>query len=101
MRVIRTPLQAPNTNAHVERWVGSVRRECLDRQLILGRRQLGRVVQVYARHYNERRPYRALDLEAPDPLMMPSTRSASAVSAAVRRRDLLGGLIHEDEAAAA
>jgi putative transposase len=101
MSVIRTPLKAPNANTHIERWVRSVRRECLDRLLILSRRQLDRVVRVYARHYNERRPHRALDPQAPDPLPMPSTRGDPAVSAAVRRRDLLGGLIHEYEAAAA
>jgi putative transposase len=100
MRVIRTPFQAPNANAHVERWVGSARRECLDRLLIFNRRQLERVLRVYVRHYNERRPHRALDLEAPEPRTMPSTRG-DPVSAAVRRRDLLGGLIHEYEAAAA
>jgi transposase InsO family protein len=60
VRVIRTPLQAPNANAHVERWVGSVRRECLDRLLIFSRRQLERVLRVYVRHYNEQRPHRAL-----------------------------------------
>jgi putative transposase len=50
--VIRTPVQAPNANAHGERWVGSVRRECLDRLLIFGRRQLEQVLRVYAGHYN-------------------------------------------------
>jgi putative transposase len=48
--VIRAPLQAPNANAHAERWVGSVRRECLDRLLIFSRRQLERALRVYARH---------------------------------------------------
>ena len=51
MRVIRTPVRAPNANAHIERWVGSVRRECLDRLLIFNRRQLERVLRVYVRHY--------------------------------------------------
>jgi transposase InsO family protein len=51
VRIIRTPIQAPNANAHVERWVGSVRRECLDRLLILGRRQLEHVLRVYVRHH--------------------------------------------------
>ncbi len=102
VRVIRTPLQAPNANAHVERWVGSVRRECLDRLLIFNRRQLERVLRVYIRHYNEQRPHRALDLQAPDPRTMPSTRGQPArLVVAPRRRDLLGGLIHEYEAAAA
>src|SRR5262249_9327721 len=60
--VIRTPIQAPNANAHLERWIGSARRECLDRLLVVGRRQLEHVLRVYVRHYNERRPHRALDL---------------------------------------
>jgi transposase InsO family protein len=59
--VIRTPVRAPNANAHIERWVGSARRECLDRILICNRRQLERVLNIYIRHYNERRPHRALD----------------------------------------
>src|SRR5712691_5713831 len=66
IRVIRTPIQAPNANAHIERWVGSARRECLDRLLIFSRRQLDHVLRVYIRHYNEHRPHRALDLQAPD-----------------------------------
>ena len=66
VKVIRTPVQAPNANAHMERWVGSVRRECLDRLLILGHRQLEHVLRVYVRHYNRRRPHRALDLKPPD-----------------------------------
>jgi putative transposase len=45
--VIRTPVRAPNANAHAERWVGSVRRECLDRLLIFSRRQLEHVLRVY------------------------------------------------------
>jgi putative transposase len=51
IKVIRTPVRAPNANAHMERWVGSVRRECLDRLLIFSRRQLEQVLRVYARHY--------------------------------------------------
>jgi transposase InsO family protein len=51
IKVIRTPVRAPNANAHMERWVGSVRRECLDRLLIVGRRQLEHVLRVYIHHY--------------------------------------------------
>jgi hypothetical protein len=51
IKVIRTPAKAPNANAHMERWVGTVRRECLDRLLIVGRRQLEHVLRVYVRHY--------------------------------------------------
>jgi Integrase core domain len=62
-RIIRTPVQAPNTNAYAERWVGSVRRECLDRLLNFGRRQLAHVLRVYICHFNQQRPHRALDLQ--------------------------------------
>jgi transposase InsO family protein len=98
IKVIRTPVQAPNANAHMERWVGSVRRECLDRLLIVGRRHLEHVLRVYVQHYNRQRPHRALDLKPPD------ARSGSPVQAEsnlqdlrLRRLDLLGGLIHEYE----
>src|SRR5262249_27742281 len=99
---IRTPVRAPNANAHLERWIGSARRECLDRLLILGRRQLEHVLRVYIGHYNQRRPHRALDLHPPDPLGPPVARGDPAAAAAAgRRRALLGGLIHEYEPAAA
>jgi putative transposase len=102
MRIVRTPVQAPNANAHVERLIGTARRECLDRLLILGRRHLELVLRVFVRHYNERRPHRALALSAPDATPMPATRGDPLLSeATVRRHDLLGGLIHEYEAAAA
>src|SRR3954468_21288754 len=61
VRIIRTPIQAPDANAHVERWVGSVRRECLDRLLVPGRRQLEHVLRVYVRHHNSPRPHRSLN----------------------------------------
>jgi transposase len=94
--VIRTPILAPNANAHAERWVRTLRADCLDRILILGRRHLEHVLRVYRSHYNEHRPHRALHLLPPngrDP-----TRP-SAAAAAVHRCDRLGGLIHEYEAA--
>ena len=51
IEVIRTPVQAPNANAYAERWVRTVRADCLDRILILGRRHLEHVLRVYRRHY--------------------------------------------------
>ena len=51
IKVILTPVRAPNANAHMERWVGTIRRECVDRLLILGRRQLDHVLRVYIKHY--------------------------------------------------
>jgi transposase InsO family protein len=102
IKVIRTPVRAPNANAHIERWVGTVRRECLDRLLIFNRRQLEKILRVYVRHYNQQRPHRALALQAPNPSPTPSTAGNPAQAAiATRRRDLLGGLIHEYEAVAA
>jgi putative transposase len=96
-KVIRTPIRAPNANAHAERWVRTVRADCLDQLLIAGRRHLERVLRVYVRHYNEHRPHRALGLVPPDR----STEVPQAtLPARVARRDLLGGLIHEYQAAA-
>ncbi len=95
-------MRAPNANAYIERWVGSVRRECPDRLLVFNRRQLEKVLRVYVRHYNEPRPHRALALQASNPPTMSAGRGEAATSAIlIRRRDLLGGLIHEYEAAAA
>jgi len=98
-RVIRTPIQAPNANAQAERWVRTVRSECLDWLLIFGRRQLERVLRTYVDHYKRQRPHRALDLDAPDPIgeLVPLPRARPRT---VRRRDRLGGLLHEYELAA-
>lgn len=99
--VIRTPIQAPNANAHAERWVGSVRRECLDRLLIFGRRQLEHVLRVYVRHFNEQRPHRALSLTPPDGgSRTDPPHAGSRYAPEIQRRDLLGGLLHEYQTAA-
>jgi putative transposase len=94
IQVIRTPVRAPNANAHAERFVRTLREECLDWLLILGRRQLERVLREYVEHYNHERPHRALGLRAPDPspqVIPLHPRPQTAVG----RRDRLGGLIHE------
>src|SRR5205807_10152827 len=67
---IRTPIAAPKAKAHAERWAGSVRRECLDRTLILSRSHLERVLREYA-HHNTHRPHRALDQQPPIPKPTP------------------------------
>lgn len=95
---ILTPFQAPRANAFAERWVRTVRQECLDWTLVLGRRHLERVLRVYVAHYNQRRPHRGLDLRSPDPPA--DSAPPTSTHPAVRRRDLLGGLIHEYEPAA-
>jgi putative transposase len=92
--VLVTPVQAPNANAHAERWIRTVRAECLDWLLIVGRGHLEQVLRVYAEHYNAHRPHRALGLEPPDPPAGP-TFIGNDQPARVDRRDLLGGLLHE------
>jgi transposase InsO family protein len=82
----------------MERWFGSLRRECLDRLLIVDRRHLERVLQVYVEHYNTHRPHRSLEQRAPT-RAVPHGSGALDLSA-VRRRDRLGGLLHEYEIAA-
>jgi len=99
-RVIVTPVQAPNANAHAERVIETIRAECLDWTLILGRRHLDRTLRTYVEHYNRKRPHRALALASP--LAEASITVPVPVSTRdVRRRDLLGGLIHEYHGAAA
>jgi len=103
IRVIKAPARAPKARAHAERWVGTVRRECLDRLLILGRRHLQHVLAAYVAHYNEHRPHRALDQRPPlnQPPLLDQHRAAEVIDLdRVRRRDLLGGLIHEYRLAA-
>src|SRR5439155_16601824 len=92
MRVIRTPIRAPRANAFAERFVRTLRSECLDHVLIYGRRHLERVLRAYVGHYTEERPHRGLHLIAPSgrPSVIPAGPTAH-----VRRRNVLGGLIHE------
>jgi putative transposase len=96
--VIRTPIAAPKAKAHAERWVGSVRRECLDRILILSRSHLEHVLREYVDHHNTHRPHRALDQRPPIPQPIPIRPPPD--QAHIRRRDRLGGLLHEYELAA-
>ncbi len=97
--VLLTPVQAPNANAYAERWIRTVRAECLDWLLIVGRGHLEQVLRVYVQHYNAHRPHRALQLQPPDPAVG-LTLTGMDQPARVRRRDLLGGLVHEYRQAA-
>jgi putative transposase len=92
MRILRTPMRAPQANAIAERWMGTVRRELLDRILIMNRRHLVAVLTEYVAHYNHHRPHRALHQAAPLRSLPPP---CIAIPLHLRRRDLLGGLIHE------
>jgi putative transposase len=90
--VILSPIRAPNANAFAERWVRTVRAECLDWMLILGRRHLDRVLRTYVAHYNGHRTHRALGLAAP---LDGSEDLVPIRPRGVHRRNVLGGLIHE------
>ena len=92
IRILRTPVRAPRANAIAERWIGTVRRELLDRMLILNRRQLEAALAEYVAHFNTHRPHRTLNQAAP---LQPPPPPASPSQLRVRRRDRLGGLIHE------
>jgi putative transposase len=93
--VIKTPARSPRANAYAERFVGTVRRECLDWTLIFGRCHLEMVLTEYLAHYNAARPHRGVKLDAPIPLPVPVDTGQ-----AIERVDRLGGLIHEYRRAA-
>jgi putative transposase len=96
IRTVKTPVRAPKANAIAERFVRTVRSECLDWLLILNHRHLERVLRVYVDHYNTQRPHRGLELCPPEP-----EEDALSSGAEIHRRDRLGGLIHEYYRAAA
>ena len=89
---LRSPPRAPKANAYAERWVSTIRRECLDRILIFGERQLRHVLTEYEHHYNTHRPHRALEQLPP---IGDVGIGRGDVSGAVRRTEILGGLINE------
>src|SRR5947207_400245 len=105
IRLIKAPVRAPQARAQAERSIGSLRRECLDRLLIVSGRHLERVVRVYAQHYNGHRPHRALAQRPPIATQPPANGeqvpSGEPVSLhRLKRRDRLGGLLHEYQLAA-
>jgi putative transposase len=89
---LQTPWRVPKSNAHAERFIRTVRSECLDRLLIINERHLSSVLEIYVEHYNKERPHRGCGLVPPEGenVVMPLTGND-----AVKRRDRLGGLIHE------
>jgi transposase InsO family protein len=95
IQTINTPIQAPNANAYAQRWVRTVRQECLDWLLIWGRRHLERVLDEYVRHYNHERPHRSLALRSPRSIAVGAAPDAVTAAVSVRCRDRLGGLVHE------
>lgn len=97
MKVIQTPIRAPQANAFAERFVRTVRGECLDWLLILSRRHLERVLRIFLAHYNNERPHRGLALPPPESADIAGQPTVGEIE----RRDRLGGLIHEYHRAAA
>ena len=91
---ILTPVRAPRANAFAERWVRTARDDCLDHLLVFSRCHLEAVLAQYVEHYNQAWPHRSLDLKPPHPA------TATSDAGTIRRRDVLGGLIHEYELAA-
>ena len=108
VQVLRTPFRTPNANAHAERFVRTVRAECLDHLLIVNARHLERVLRTYLRHYNGHRPHQGISQEIPgagsgtrltaSPSSLgDSDQPHSRCFPRIHRYDRLGGLIHEYE----
>jgi len=91
IRIIRTPVRAPRANAIAERFIGTLRRECLDHILITGPHHLAVVLREYIQHYNAHRPHRSLHQRPPTG---PTPTPSGAVIRPLRR-DRLDGLAHE------
>ena len=93
VRVIRSAVQALRMNSIMERWIGSCRRELLDRTLIWNQQQLMTVLREYEDFYNTHRPHRTLKQAAP---LRPLPDGVTDLDQfRVRRRDRAGGVIHE------
>ena len=90
VETIRIPVRSPRANAVAERWVRTVREECLDHLLVVSRRHLQSVLDEYLRHYNQARPHRGLQLAQPIPHPV-----SAPDGGAITRRDVLGGIVHE------
>jgi putative transposase len=89
IEVLRTPVRAPRANAYCERFMGSLRRECLDHMLILSEKHLRRVVQEYVCYFNEDRPHQGLHQRIPS-----GPASLPAGEGEIVARPVLGGLHH-------
>src|ERR1700756_890649 len=96
IEVVKIPPRSPRANAYSERFVLTARTEVTDRMLIFGERHLRSVMAEYARHYNGRRPHRALQLQPP----RPDHPIAYLSRERVKRLPVLGGLLNEYERAA-
>jgi putative transposase len=91
VRIIKTPVRSPRANSFAERYIGTLRRECLDHLLIHGERHLRQILAEYARHYNEHRPHQSREQRPPS--HEPGQRID--MTARIRRRQVVHGLINE------
>ena len=98
--IVRTAVQAPRMNAICERLVGTLRRELLDRTLILNQAHLRAVLAEYQEHYNTARPHQGIGQRVPDPDPAPRVTAADPGTCQIRRKPVLSGLINEYERAA-
>jgi putative transposase len=92
VETIRTPIRSPRANAYAERFVRTIRQECLDHLLVVSRQHLESVLDKYVQHYNQARPHRGLHLGQPIPRSFPLSPIDDGT---VTRLDILGGIIHE------
>jgi putative transposase len=94
VEIVKIPPRAPQANAFAERWVRTVRHECLDWMLIWNQRHLEKVLTVYVEHYNSARPHRGISLSVPAADSEPTPASQDQIRR-IDRVDVLGGLVHE------
>jgi transposase InsO family protein len=88
-KIITLPARSPNLNAYAERWVRSVREECLDRIIVLSERHLRYVLKEYVEYFTKRRPHQGLKQQIPD------SRKEPPATGRIRSRQVLGGLIND------
>ncbi len=100
IEVAKIPPRSPRANTYAERWIRTARAEVADRMLIAGPRHLRAVLDEYAAHYNHHRPHRARNLRPPDSNDITMAAITDLTTEKIRRRSVLGGLIHEYERAA-
>ncbi len=87
--MLSPPIQAPNASAYSERWVRTIREECLDHLLIINETYLLRVLNEYLAYYNNRRPHQSLEQQ------FPITRPEPMTTGKVIRHKVLGGIIND------
>jgi transposase InsO family protein len=95
IQILRSPVRAPRANAICERMIGTIRRELLDKILILHEDHAQRVLTEWLHHYTHRRPHRALGQLAPDQAGHAPPTPIDLTEHRIRRRTILGGITHE------